>query len=242
MPRFKEPAICIRHLDWSETSQVVVMLTRELGKLRGLAKGSKRMSPSSLAKFSGGVELLTRGQVCGVTKKDGSLATITEWDLQEDHHHLRRSLPAWRTAMYAADVTHALLADLDPHPGVYDALAALLRGLHEGDAQVELLRFQWALLVDVGYRPELEADVHTGEVLPEARAYTFDPTAGGLTTREGLADWRVRRETVELLRQLAAGEAVEPGEGVVRANKLLCSYVRSLLDKALPTMGFVLER
>jgi hypothetical protein len=41
---------------------------------------------------------------------------------------------------------------------------------------------------------------------------------------------------------------VDPGlipgviPGVVqRANRLLCAYVRAILDKELPTMGFVLE-
>ena len=246
MPRLTDNAICIRDLDWSESSQVVVLLTQTHGKIRGLAKGSRRNSPSATARFSGGINLLSQGQVVVTTKKDTQLASVTEWDLQEDHYHLRTSLLAQWSAMFAADLANALLADEDPHPGAFNAMQSLLTALADEDAiGAALLRFQWALLVDVGYQPELENDVETGTSLPGAKAYSFDPKLGGLTTRNGMHDehWRVRAETVELLRAVANGETPESFDRDVieRANRLLCTYFRSLIDKQLPTMNFVLN-
>lgn len=252
MPRFKDQAICIRHIDWSETSQVVVLLTQAHGKLRGLAKGSKRQSPSSVQRFSGGIELLTLGQVVAVTKPSAELATLTEWDLQNDYHHLRRDLRAQKLAMYAADLCNAMLADEDAHPGAFEALSGFLAALgdegdqpggHPGAHPGALLRFQWALLTDCGYRPELDEDVRKGGALGSVKAYTFDPVAGGLTVENGIADWRVRRQTVALLRKLSNGETIdgEDADSVVRANKLLCVYARAILDKELPTMKGILE-
>jgi DNA repair protein RecO (recombination protein O) len=244
MPRFKDQAICIRHIDWSETSQVVVLLTQDHGKLRGLAKGSKRLSPSSVQRFSGGIELLTFGQVVAVTNRTAELATITEWDLQQDYHSLRNDLHAQRLAMYAADLTNAMLADEDAHPGAFAALSAFLDALKEQDFRdAALLRFQWALLSDCGYRPELETDVRKGGGLGKVRAYTFDPVAGGLTTENGIADWRVRSGTVALLRKLSAEQAVDDTGAATlgRANRLLCVYARAILDKELPTMRIVLN-
>ena len=244
MPRFKDQAICVRHIDWSETSQVVVLLTAEHGKLRGLAKGSKRQSPSSVQRFSGGIELLTHGQVVAVTKRSAELATITEWDLQHDYHYLRSDLRGQRLAMYAADLCNAMLADEDVHPGAFAALSAFLDALQDrGEQSAALLRFQWDLLTDCGYRPELETDVRKGGAIGKVKAYTFDPIAGGLTVDSGIADWRVRRQTVELLRMLLHGEAVDgvDGDSMMRANRLLCVYVRAILDKELPTMGVVLK-
>ncbi len=244
MPRFKDQAICIRHIDWSETSQVVVLLTQEHGKLRGLAKGSKRTSPSSVQRFSGGIELLTMGQVVAVTKRTAELATLTEWDLQEDHHYLRRDLTAQRLAMYAADLANAILADEDAHPGAFAAVSEFLAGLADGaDRGAALLRFQWALLEDCGFRPELGRDVRRDGPLGKARAYTFDPVAGGLTVENGVADWRVRAKTVALLRRVLEGEDISgaDADSVGRANRLLCVYARAILDKELPTMGVVLN-
>ena len=254
MPRFKDQAICIRDLDWSETSQVVVLLTREHGKVRGIAKGSKRQSPSSLARFSGGIELLTAGQVLATTRPSSELANITEWDLQRDHFPLRRDLRAQRLAMYAADLCNALLADEDPHPRAFGLLEALLERLcsppseasakRDGSAgAAALLAFQWGLLEDGGYRPELRRDVRQGGELGAQSAYSFDPVAGGLTTQKGLTDWRVRSATVELLRRVGEGQATDDAsaEDLDRANRLLCVYLRAILDKELPTMGLVLS-
>ena len=243
MPRFKDQAICIRHLDWAETSQVVVLMTEHHGKIRGLAKGSKRTSPSAIARFSGGIELLNRGEILGVTRQSTELATLTEWDLQDDYHHLRTDFTSQCLAMYAADLVHAMMADQDEHPRTFTALCDLLEAFRDPAArQAALLRFQWELLDDAGYRPELALDVQTGQALPAAASYTFDPRGGGLTQRASMDDWRVRRQTVELLRQVAAGEAIADADtaSLERANRLLCVYFRALLDQQLPTMKYVI--
>lgn len=246
MPRFTDNAICIRDLDWSESSQVVVLLTHHYGKVRGLAKGSRRNSPSAVAKFSGGINLLSLGQAVVTTKPATQLGPVTEWNLISDHYHLRTNLHAQWSAMYAADLTNSLLADEDPHPGVFEAMRLLLIELNKpGKSEEALLRFQWSLLSDVGYRPQLDQDVETDKTLPKAKAYSFDPKLGGLTTRNGIHDehWRVRYKTVELLRMIAHGETDSSYEtdAYRRANRLLCTYCRSLIDKQLPTMHFILQ-
>jgi len=239
MARVIDEAVCIRHLDWSQTSQIVVLLTEHHGKLRGLAKGSKRLSPSSVQKFSGGIELLTAGQVVASVRPSQELATITEWDLHDDCLHLRQDLRRQRVALYAADILHALLLDGDPHAGSYAALRRLLEALRDRDADAELARFQWDVLVDVGYRPQLDRDVHGDGELPAAAAYTFDPRAGGLTRQRPIGAWRVRRATVELMRRRAWDDA--DADTLLRANRLMCSYVRALIDRELPTMRYVLR-
>ncbi|MEM9916361.1 MAG: DNA repair protein RecO [Planctomycetota bacterium] len=260
MPRFKDQAICIRDLDWSESSQVVVLLTQMRGKVRGIAKGSRRMSPSGIARFSGGIDLLTAGEVVATTRPSSELAAITEWDLQANFFQLRRDLRGQRVAMYAADLCNALLADEDPHPVVFGLLRGLLESLCEspgGDVrgsmraeartpelEAALLGFQWGLLEDLGYKPELEQDVRRGGELDRVKTYTFDPKAGGLTSEQGIADWRVRGETVAALRAVAGNQdlGAEEVQTLERANRLLCVYVRTILDKELPTMGVVLGK
>jgi DNA repair protein RecO (recombination protein O) len=263
MPRIKDQAICIRLFDWSETSQVVGLLTEQHGKVRGLAKGSKRTSPGSVARFSGGIELLTLGQVVASIKPSSDLATITEWDLQETWRHFRTDLAAQRLGLYAVDLAGAMLADHDAHPGAYAALRDGLTDLADPAGRPRaLLRFQWRLLLDCGFRPELWHDVISGQDLGEPSAYVFDAHAGGLTLRDagagdltGPGPWRVRPETVRVLRGLAAdpslpvapaaqGEtapACDPA-AVDRANRLLCVYARAVLDRELPTAEFVLGR
>lgn len=249
MPRVKDQALCLRLLDWSQSSQIVTLLSQQHGKFTGLAKGAKRASPGSVARFSGGFELLTRGQVLAAVKETGELAAITEWDLQETFPHLRRSLRAHHFALYAADLANALLADLDVHPLMFDALNDFLTDLaspHPGQLAPALLRFQWRALADAGYQPQLDRDVATGSDLPAAPAYVFDAVAGGFTLPAANLEnrpgrWPARPQTLATLRHAAAGQlqALDP-QDVARAVRLLCSYTTALLDRELPTLPFVL--
>ncbi len=272
MPRYKDQAICLRLIDWSETSQIVAMLAREHGKFRGVAKGAKRLSPGAIGRFSGGIELFAGGQIVANVKRTAELGQITEWDLQQPRYHLRTHLRAQRLAFYAVDVTNAMLADLDPQPRVFDCLDHLLESLIDpGAGLAALLRFQWTLVVDAGYQPRLDIDVHTGHPLEESTLW-FDAIGGGLTCRTGGGEspvnrWRIRPATVALLRQLAAGdceggsrapdsaapappssasEAPRPAPAgdlktIHRANRLLCAYLRALLGRELATMQFIDE-
>lgn len=241
MPRIKDQAICLRLVDWSESSQIVELLTREHGKVRGLAKGSKRFAPSSIARFSGGMELMTAGELVANHKPSVELLNITEWDLQQPWWHIRKNLKCYQLGMYAIDLTAQLLTDHDPHPITFEALFEFLKNItDDANLQQALLQLQWTLLSDAGYQPQLDHDVHSGKELSNKPTYQFDALAGGLTNQSSLNTWGVRKQTVDLLRQLDDEDDID-FEGAERANKLLCSYARTILDKQLPTMAYVLE-
>ncbi|MEM6552494.1 MAG: DNA repair protein RecO [Planctomycetota bacterium] len=242
MPRFADEAVCVRSQEWSETSQLVTVVTRERGKVRGLAKGSRRVSPGAVGRYSGGIGLLTRGQVVATTRRTG-LASVTEWNLQGSYPGLRGDLSAWRAGMVAADVADALLAEEDPCGGAFELVVGLLdavgRGGVDGDVEAELLVFLWGMLGEAGVRPEVGVDVATGEVLAARKAYVFSPDAGGLVEAGGVSDWKVRAETVERLRGVDRGDELDgDAETDRRANRLLLSYLRHQLGKELPTMGW----
>ena len=66
MPVAHDQGVCIRHWDFSETSQTVSLFGRGLGLVRGLAKGARRERGS----FSGGIGLLARGEIVAVVKPE----------------------------------------------------------------------------------------------------------------------------------------------------------------------------
>lgn len=237
VPAAQDDAICIRHWDWSETSQTVSLFTREHGVVRGLAKGSKREN----AKFSGGIELLTRGQILFIAKPTTELATLTEWDLQELFPALRTSLKRFYAGMYVADLLQHAIRDHDPHPGAFDAAVACLRTLGESSGMVDeaLARIQWALLTEMGYRPELSIDPRTGAAIAPADRYAFAPRIGGLINAgpDDAETWAVRGETVACLRAIASGgPAPTEAETWDRASRLLAAHLREVLGQALPSL------
>lgn len=241
MPTAKDQAICIRHWDWSETSQTVSLFTAEHGIVRGLAKGSRREN----APFSGGIELLTRAEAMFILKNTSSesnaLATLTAWDLQEPYSGLRRSLKPLHTAMFFADLVHHSLHEFDTHPMLFRGFASALGRLERGDPPLPITaEFLWLILAETGYRPQVLVDVRTGEELPAMAIYQFSPQLGGLVGGLVVGDkvrelgvstpapargasipaasgahevWKARPDTVEVLRTLARwGESVDsPG-------------------------------
>jgi DNA repair protein RecO (recombination protein O) len=251
MPPVIDEAICIRQWDFSETSQTCALFTRGLGMVRALAKGSRR--PKS--PYSGGVEPLTRGRIGVIVRPQSELALLTEWDLAEMFPALRSNLRVHHAGLYVADLIQHAIHDHDPHEMLYDQTLESLRLLQgPGDIGPAVLKFQWSVLVETGYRPVLDVDVRSGEPIGESRWHLFSASLGGLTAEGavggngGEADtaWRVRAGTIEVLRGLerdgltgVAAVEGEDGQGVDRANRLLASYLRYVLEIEPPTMGLV---
>ncbi len=249
MPSVTDQGVCIRVWDWSETSQTLSLLTRAHGVLRCLAKGSKREH----AGFSGGIELLTRGEVVANLRPPdagGGLTLLTAWDLQELFPGARRSLRAFRCAMAQADLVHHAILERDPHPEVFDALVGALRGLDEPGRDLHATaRFAWILLERTGHRPELNVDAGTGIALPGQPVYSFDPRRGVLFSDAPDADagdarWRVRQETVDYLRTLdgkVGGPRAYPDAVAARALRLLLLYFREASGREAPAAGALLR-
>lgn len=237
MPTVHDDAFCIRVWDWSETSQTVSLFCRAHGVVRGLAKGAKRDD----ARFSGGFELFTRGQVGLILKSSDAMATLTAWDLTETFTGARASLSAFYTAMAMLDLVHHMIRDHDPHPFLFDALASAAGRLSRVDQALgPLAVFLWDVLVESGYRPELERDVRTSEPLDLTIPLSFDARLGGFTRWEkGAAQegWRVRPQTLEALRTLAIRpQSAVQSDDLLRAAKLLYAYVRETAGDAIPSV------
>lgn len=234
MATISDRAICIRHWDFSETSQTVSLFGREQGVFRGIAKGSRR----ERSNFSGGIDLLTLGDVVALIKPSLELATVTEWGLSRVWWKIRRDAVANRVSYYLAECVGRMLEKRDPHPGVFDGFIATLDGIEDGASYEEmLLGFQWLLLVDTGYKPKLE--------LPEQGdldALVFSAREGGLVSDDRAAGgWRVRRGTIELLQHFDATKEIvsDDQESVRRASRLLAAYLRELLGMEPSTMKLV---
>ncbi len=239
MARLTDTAIVLRRWEYSETSQTVSALSREYGLVRGLAKGAIRPGGS----FSGGFEPVTRGHLGWMVKAGRELAILTEWLLEEVYWSTRHNAEANRAAIYAVDLTARLLTDQDPHPIVFDALDRVLTDLSCSSAH--LLTFQWTLLEAIGWRPVVEHDVVSGEPLPaDGHVFGFRTSAGGVVGVPAEGDWRVRRETIEVLQGCAVGTWGHGADVSRRASGLLAVYIRDLLGEhseamrhAFPAIG-----
>lgn len=184
----KDRAVCIRAVDYSETSQIVTLFARLSGKIRAIAKGSKR--PKSA--FDGPIEVLSFGGVVFSGSCKEGLATLTEFQQQPVRGGLRRSLFALHSALFAAELLNSLTDDYDPHVLLFDHCLRFLQDLEEEalaserrDVIIRLILFQLVLLREVGLRPILDRCANCRRPFSGSwREIHFSSSAKGLVCRD----------------------------------------------------------
>ena len=179
MATYEDWAICLQRIDYSETSQVAVVLTREHGKQRLIAKGIKKGRKDHVAV---GLDLLEFGRVQYVRRPESpeTLGTLTGWRQRETFAGLRRDMLGVYGGQYAAEIVGQLTEDGDPHPGLFDAMVGLLESLAERPSLGLLAGFQRSLLEEIGLMPAFGRCVGCSLATGQARSLHLTAREGGL--------------------------------------------------------------
>jgi DNA repair protein RecO (recombination protein O) len=150
----KATALVLRTTDWSETSRICTLWTREFGKVRALAKGGRRLKSA----FESALDLLTVCSIVLLRKSSGSLDLLTEARVVERFGRLTTDLPALYAAYYIAELLADWTEDYDPHPTLFEEALLALRSLGQPEVLTgpRLAHFEMALLRELGYSPALE--------------------------------------------------------------------------------------
>jgi DNA repair protein RecO (recombination protein O) len=231
-------ALVLRTTDWSDTSRIATLWTRELGKVRVLAKGGRRLKSA----FESALDLLTLCRIVLLRKSSGGLDLLTEAQVVRRFPGLCARLPALYAAYYVAELLADGTEERDPHPQLFDealdALAALADPAAGETIGPRLARFELVWLRELGYSPLLGvcADCHA----PAAgNDVAFSAAAGGVLCAGCAAGRRDRRPLSPAchaaLRELSAsGDAWRrPRGAAVRAElrQVLGGYVTYLLGR-----------
>lgn len=235
--RATDHAICLRTIDYSETSQVVYFLTRTCGAVRLLAKGAKR--PKS--KSGGAIDLLSEGEVTFSTGSGAGETLGTLWEFSETvvHSGLRKRADRLQAALYALELAGEMLPPGEAHPEAFDLLHNTLVRLGQADAPVQavLAFFQWRFLTRAGVLADLRRCAGCGAGLgPSAgrargEQIVFSSTQGGLlcpSCRTGQTERvLVDAQTLAGLAALyaaAAGQKVPLPEDQARSVNRMLAY------------------
>ncbi len=201
MPVIGDEAVVLGRLDYSETSQILVLFTRGHGKVRAIAKGVKR---STKTRFAVGVDLLEVGRVMLSSRQERGevLATLTEWKQMRSLSGLRATLERIHGAQYAAEITAHLTEDWDPHVELFDALTTTLSRLADGvETLPAVVAFQCVLLEQIGSLPRFDVCVMCGR---DGDLTHFSSFEGGLICRHcepgQVEKWAVSEATIAALR------------------------------------------
>lgn len=146
------PAIVLRWRSYGESDKIVTLLTREFGKLTGIAKGAK----NSRRRFVNSLEPLARVTVYFRLRPGASLAFLERCELQRPTEALVE--PAkFAYASYLVELTDQLTMEEHAVREIYGLLDEALSELECGPASGPFLRsFELQLLGRAGFEPQVE--------------------------------------------------------------------------------------
>jgi len=173
----KATAIVLRTVDFSESSLVVTLYTREFGKIGALAKGARRLK----GPFESALDLLAVCRIVFLRKSSESLDLVTEAKL------LRRFRPAGREfsgllgGYYVAELLSELTHDYVTSPELFDLAEQTLSELATGESVGRrVARFELGLLRLLGLLPSLDCCVECGIEVQAAGQVLFGHIDGGV--------------------------------------------------------------
>ena len=150
-------AICLRKLDYSQTSQLLLLFTQTLGPVKVLAKGAFRRTKKGHSKFDGGLDLFDLGQAVISHSPQKELSLLTEWALEDGHLELRGSIRGLMLAHFLTEITAETLAAHDPHPQLFLDLAYTIPRLATPAKEQWALWYLQRTMSESGFMPDLAA-------------------------------------------------------------------------------------
>jgi DNA repair protein RecO (recombination protein O) len=183
MPLVSDRCICLRKTEYSETSQILTLFSRQHGILRAMAKGAHRKTKAGASRFDGGIDLLDAGQAVFSADESRQLQLLTDWKLEEGHLNLRNQLRPLLLALYAAELVSLLFEEHDPHPEAFDLLQQILLELPTPRLEESFLAFELDILRQAGFMPEFGACVSCAAPITEKDSVCFVPSRGGVVCR-----------------------------------------------------------
>ena len=162
-------AIILQRTDYGEADRILTVMTPDMGKLRLLAKGVRRVK----SKLAGGIELFSVSQITFI-KGRGEIGTLVSARLEHHYRHIIESIDRTMTGYEMIKRCNKLTED-QTDPAYFDLLRQVFVALDEPQVPLALiwLWFEAQLLGLGGHMPNLYTDT-TGQKLRPDKNYAFD--------------------------------------------------------------------
>lgn len=250
---YSTEAIILRRTDSGEADRVLMLMTPEMGKLRVIAKGARKIT----SRKAGHIDLFMRTQL--LLAQGRTFDIVTQADVIDSHRELREDVLRMSYAHYLGELTDQFAQEGQEDTGLYSLLVDGLNRLSSPvDARLVVRQFELQLLVASGYKPEFFKCASTGRVLEvdqidaagAGRILTaWSPSAGGTLSR---AAGQLARDSspltysaLLLLRALqtqpfktVAALAILP-EVHEQAERAMYRYMTYVLERTLKSVQFL---
>lgn len=176
MGLIKTEAIVLKHMDYLEADRIIVLFSKELGKIHAIAKGSRK--PKSRFLMASEVFVLADY----VLYEGKNLYTVTQSEVKRTFIELRQDMSRLAYAAYIMNLCDSVIQEGEPNIRVFSLLIHTLDLLVsiQSDASALALIFAIKLMDFIGYRPLLDQCAGCGSKSLNDQLLYFSPIAGGL--------------------------------------------------------------
>jgi len=175
---YQTEAIIIKRIKLGEADRILTLYTPELGKLKAVAKGTRRTQ----SKLGGHVELLTHSHL--MLARGRNLDIITQAQTINNFLPIKDDLERISRGLYVAELVDSFTGEHIEDHRLFDLVLETLKQLSQtNDFEFVLRYFELRLLDHLGYRPQLQQCTECNSPLrPETNF--FSPNHGGVLCRD----------------------------------------------------------
>ena len=177
MPARVSETFVLRTYPFREADLIVSFLTRDLGKLRGVARRARR--PKS--PFGSGLERLSQVRMAYFQKENAELVSLSGCELIESQFGLQSEYAMSVVLDYFTEVTEQVLPANEPNEKFFRLMASVLAYLREGGNPWTAVTYftVWTVRL-IGLWPEAHVSEETVEIVHEM----FEKPIAALTPRD----------------------------------------------------------
>lgn len=233
MSTYRDHAVVLGTHRFGEADKVVVLLTKEHGKVRAVAKGVRRTRSSI------GARLEPMSHVDISLRTGRELDTVDQVRLVHTHMRLRDDLDRLRQGLAMVEAMNKVTPDRVAVPHLYELLSRALHALDQHNSPVMMGAFFWRLMQIEGQSPELDTCVGCGE---EAEFVSFDMLEGGVQCGSCRTGQSISPAALGIIRMVLGGRmndalALEESQAVNEANMIAMDAMESHLERRIKSLG-----
>ncbi len=197
---YRDEAVVIRSYKLGEADRIVVLLTRDHGKVRAVAKGVRK----TRSKFGGRLEPMSH--VAVQLHRGTNLDVVNQVETIDSSGRMFGDLDVMTEGLAVLEAVDQLVPDREPVPETFRMLVGVRKTLAERPSALVVPAFLLRLLAADGVRPELDQCVGCGRgESADSPLVAIDFERGGVQCRTCRSGVGVSSAALTLLRDVLGG-------------------------------------
>lgn len=236
---YNTEALILSVREMGEADRLVVLFSRDLGKLTAAAYGARR--PRS--RLAGTVQSFALVDVSLLPGR--TLESIGQCEVRRSFRELREDLNLMTYAAFLTELVSELWPERSPEPSAFEVLYGALSLMSQRNPRLVSLAGAWQLLALAGFHPEYERCVACGQVL--ALPAYFDACAGGgvcpVCEHDGMLP--LDEAVCGFVEHLLNVNWQQPqhfkvsGASLLQAEKMLIEFIAHRIERPLKSVRFI---